>query len=282
MTRVHYKEFEGKNRILCCGYMILGPDLRFFLISVFLIFIPSVIFPVHVGYFYYVTTPLYISIPIWVLSGSASILVYTFLCITSFMDPGILPRTPDLTEDNSTDSRCIPHAQETVLVNGKPTVLKYCFTCQIYRPPRSSHCSICDNCVENFDHHCPWTGTCIGKRNYRFFFTFVSLCAFSCFVGSLLCLGQIVMITVHNITVLNYPVWEGILWSLMYSIAPVFLICFFMVTGGFTGLLFFFHFYLISKNLTTYEQIKKHKNSESRGLLYNWCVKFCKFKPNDS
>lgn len=97
------------------------------------------------------------------------------LLITSTRDPGIVPRNSHPPEEElgyessasveageRTPSLKLPRTKE-VFVNGTTVRVKYCDTCMLYRPPRTSHCSVCDNCVERFDHHCPWLGQCIGK-----------------------------------------------------------------------------------------------------------------------
>ena len=50
---------------------------------------------------------------------------------------------------------------------------RYCETCKIFKPKRSSHCRQCNVCVRGFDHHCGALNTCIGEKNVLFFVAFI-------------------------------------------------------------------------------------------------------------
>ena len=49
----------------------------------------------------------------------------------------------------------------------------FCPYCLVKNNFRSKHCLICQNCIDEFDHHCFWVGNCIGKNNYILFFIFL-------------------------------------------------------------------------------------------------------------
>ena len=55
-----------------------------------------------------------------------------------------------------------------------------CPDCKVIRTPRSRHCTVCNVCVERFDHHCSWINNCVGvnnHNNYLFFVTYAWLMA---------------------------------------------------------------------------------------------------------
>lgn len=102
---------------------------------------------------------------------------FAFLFLTSARDPGIIPRKAQVEEEFDFDTPSmqwidnrnlgvkLPKVKD-VKVNGHIVKVKFCETCLLFRPPRVSHCSICNNCVQKFDHHCPWVGQCIGLVSY--------------------------------------------------------------------------------------------------------------------
>ena len=115
----------------------------------------------------YMNEKLNIVIPI--IIGLLYIITMILLLIASFSDPGILQRYP------CHNNIIVERKEVRIVQGGVMRNYRYCGSCSIMRPPRSTHCGDCNNCVERFDHHCPWIGNCAGKRNYKFFYFFVVL-----------------------------------------------------------------------------------------------------------
>lgn len=62
---------------------------------------------------------------------------------------------------------------DLALAETPPEGMKPCSYCRIFVPVNARHCSTCDKCTPNFDHHCRWLNACIGERNYKLFFAFM-------------------------------------------------------------------------------------------------------------
>lgn len=169
-----------------------------------------------------------------------------FLTITTFSDPGLLPR-------RLFPGDASPHKIKIkVVLNGIVTGFKICDTCFIVKPPRSSHCHDCDNCVERFDHHCPWIGQCVAKRNYRFFFLFLLFTnVFSIFMA-VLCIVKLR----EYFNSYRDTSSHGSSKALSETIVSLFLLIYCLIKMMFITSLFSYHVYLVLSNTTTKESLK--------------------------
>ncbi|GBG62954.1 hypothetical protein CBR_g34654 [Chara braunii] len=227
-----------------------------------------------------------------IVSGVYVAWVLLLLFLTSARDPGIMPRStspPDPEDDSGTiqhtntssfsqefgggssAKRKLPRTKDVVIRPGVVVKIKYCDTCMHYRPPRCSHCSICNNCVERFDHHCPWVGQCIGKRNYRFFFMFVVSTTLLC----IYVFGLSAFLTKKSMSKEGMNLWR----SMTKNPVAIILMAYTFVAVWFVGGLTIFHSYLISTNQTTYENFRHRFESQgnpfTQGCLANFKEVFC-------
>uniref|UniRef100_A0A1Y1L9P1 Palmitoyltransferase n=1 Tax=Photinus pyralis TaxID=7054 RepID=A0A1Y1L9P1_PHOPY len=253
-TTRKWEIFAGRNRFYCNGRLMTAPHCGVFILTICLITGTSLLF--FTFDCRYLAENVTVAIPI--IGVVLFLFTMSALLRTALSDPGIIPRaTPEeaayvekqievTNSANSPTYRPPPRTKE-VLIKGQTVKLKYCFTCKIFRPPRASHCSLCDNCVDRFDHHCPWVGNCVGRRNYRFFYMFIVSLAFLAVFIFACAVAHIILITREDRQFL-----DAVKDSPASVIVAV--ICFFSVWSilGLAG----FHTYLTTSNQTTNEDIK--------------------------
>lgn len=293
MKKRKWEVFPGRNTFYCGGRIVMAQRAGLFYLTLGLVVVTSSIFFVcDCPYLGKNVSP---AIP--VVSAVLFLFVVSNLFKTSFSDPGIIPRATraeamDNERQESVDYgagaayRPPPRTKE-ILVKNQTIKLKYCFTCRIFRPPRTSHCSICDNCVERFDHHCPWVGNCVGKRNYRYFYLFLVSLAVHCVFIFSCSVTHLVLLTksdseenagdtpISRESTFSYrnnygsggnnPFVDALKESPGSIIVCV--ICFFSMWSilGLAG----FHTYLSSANLTTNEDIKGSYSSKRTHANFN-------------
>ena len=150
----------GRKRSYFPMQCFVGPDWPCMMITYCLILVPSGLFLV------YVASQIHIAV--------VAVTLATFLStccafsVAACSDPGIVYQVVEQRMLSKID------AIENGIPSGKR---KDCSKCDMLRPLDASHCYECGICIHDLDHHCPWTGKCIGKRTMPFFNFFLgSLC----------------------------------------------------------------------------------------------------------
>uniref|UniRef100_A0A665UCS6 Palmitoyltransferase n=1 Tax=Echeneis naucrates TaxID=173247 RepID=A0A665UCS6_ECHNA len=162
----------------------------------------------------------------------------------------------------------------------------HCYLCDVKVGPKVKHCGVCNKCVEDFDHHCKWLNTCVGGRNYWYFFVALS----SATLGVLLLVVVLLFVSIQHYldpnSLRTAPQYgkicfsTGLLgngtWLVFLPLTPIktsssglLILAFITVMLSITCLLLLchllgFHFYLFYKGISTFDYVKMQRQKETR------------------
>lgn len=245
-----HEEWKGNNRFFCGGKVMVGSDFNFFIFTNVVFIILSALF------FAFVIPDMDHPILCGVLLGCNFFYCLVFFWKCALTDPGIIRRNPPGIKPTDSSEK-----------------FKYCETCNIYRPPRSKHCASCDNCVEVFDHHCPWVGTCVGKRNYRFFLHFVISITIFLLATTFVSFYTVIKLSLESDDIESDDAWiMKILLPFIYVPFPTVMALVSLFSLVSLQPLCSYHIYLVSTGQTTNEHIKKANRSQHNQSNHG-CIK---------
>ncbi|EGR34814.1 hypothetical protein IMG5_001550 [Ichthyophthirius multifiliis] len=146
-----FKRYYGKTCVIMHiknePLFTLGPDFK--------IFIGTWISFLILGYYLTFKYSVKKGKVIYILTFGINFLQIISYLLTALLNPGIAI------------------IQTKQKINKKQKKHSFCDKCQIIKNQGIYHCFECDICIQDYDHHCPWTGKCIGKGNMFFFKIFI-------------------------------------------------------------------------------------------------------------
>lgn len=179
--------------------------------------------------------------------------------------------------------RKLPIFADGIWFDAPPRGWDFCSVCHQHRPPRSYHCALCDCCVLKRNHHCHFTGVCIGLGNQRNFVLFLFWIVIGC--------SYAIAMSFHLLSKYYMPFTFTISGVVGYAFAPFYIFmpalgyaswsgCFLMylefallVAILVAGSLLVSHVRLVLANQTEYER-RRGDSSFSRGALFNFKLVF--------
>lgn len=239
----------SQNRFFFNGRLLTGGDAPWaFMSSLTVVF--------SIAGVYFGTTALWWwkneSIGVPIVAAYITLLTISSMLATAFTDPGILPRSLDLDppypSHSPSDGGVKAPLPRDLKVRAGVVRVKYCPTCETYRPPRSSHCKMCDNCVDGCDHHCQWVNNCVGRRNYAQFFSFLLSAVLTMIYILVTCALHLYLLTVRQKIDFREALKQGPGSAVAFSMTIV-------VIWPVLALLSY-HLRLLVLNVTTIEQIR--------------------------
>ena len=266
----HYSCWEGNNYFPYNGHILEGPcAFRPTMASGLAFTLPIGLF---IGFYAKYITEHWTK-AILIVAGVLCLIVLVFLLLSSFRDPGIIRRF------HYSGFYKFERKSTKLFHLGFVRQYKYCGTCSIMRPLRSSHCFDCNNCVEKCDHHCPWIGNCVGKRNYVYFYIFVVSLTFMLLYIEGFCIA-LIWKNMHDSLDKNDSKPSDlkrdhiVAYTLCDLIMSLYLIIYCIICLAFTLGLLFYHSKLVFTNTTTKEMLKfvwnnPFGNSFNRNWDYN-------------